>query len=180
MDVVPPQTVAGRALAGRVCATPRIISPSACMKRATTSDHRHAGSRWLATIPARYPRLTAGTHGGETLRGRRSNGSQTAVQKYSWVPSPSRLPPQVTRGTFRDIEGDQLQRSVRSSTISLCNAITSSSFKSVLRSSCRCAQPRTMSCSFSWSNPGWPLVAAYSTTRCRQRSRSSIAAHSPP
>jgi hypothetical protein len=93
--------------------------------------------------------------------------------------TPSRPTSGSLRGTSAE-RADQLQRSGRSSPISLCNAIISSSFKSVLRSSCRRAQPFTMSCNFCWSNPGLPLVAAYSTTRRRQKSRSSIAAHSPP
>jgi hypothetical protein len=180
MDVVPPQVVAGRGSWSSVRHCEDHITlrfGGACVCRACLA----LVSRWLwlgSPEPVTY--CSRRPHGG----GSPSAGSLnplTILQFFSRGPIALQAATSGhLRGTFRDIEGDQLQRSVRSSTISLCNAITSSSFKSVLRSSCRCAQPRTMSCSFSWSNPGWPLVAAYSTTRRRQRSRSSIAAHSPP
>ena len=83
------------------------------------------------------------------------------------------------RGTSAE-RADQLQRSGRSFPTSSRSIFSSVGVRSVLPSSCRRAQPFTISCNFCWLNPGLPLVAAYSTTRRRQRSRSSIAAHSPP
>jgi hypothetical protein len=67
---------------------------------------------------------------------------------------------------------DQLQRSTRSFAISSRSIFSSAGFKSVLPSSCRRAQPFTMSCNFCSSNPGLPLVAPYAAARRRQLSRS--------
>jgi hypothetical protein len=78
------------------------------------------------------------------------------------------------RGSARGTRRDQLQRSGRSFPISARNIFSSAGFKSVLPSSCRRAQPFTMSCNFCWSNPSLPLVATYSATRRRQLSRSAF------
>jgi hypothetical protein len=48
-------------------------------------DHPWACLRWLATIPALPPRLAELAPWRGSLRGARSNGSQTFLQNYSGV-----------------------------------------------------------------------------------------------